>query len=71
MRAVAMASEPPLVLSAALDGWKPPGGYESCHQWAVDNRAALEAYAQGIELHGTAAEQLERFVLHPAVPPAL
>jgi hypothetical protein len=70
MRAVAVAPAAPPVLGTASDGWKPPGGYVSCNQWALDNRAALEAYAQSIELHGTAAEQLERFLLHPSEPPA-
>ncbi len=66
MRAVALARETPPVFGAASDGWKPPGGYDNCSQWALDNRAALEAYAQGIEQHGTAAEQLERFLSDPS-----
>jgi len=62
MRAVAVAREVPPVFGVALDGWKPPGGYEGCSQWALDNRAALEDYAQGIERNGTAADQLQRFL---------
>ena len=65
MRAVSMATEVQAVSGAASDGWKPPGGYDSCSQWALDNRAALETYAQGIEQHGTAADQLERFLSSP------
>jgi hypothetical protein len=62
MRAVAMVPELPAVIGAASDGWTPPGGYEHVNQWALDNRAALEFYAQSIEQHGTAAEQMERFL---------
>jgi len=65
-RVAAMAREVPLALGAAPDGWKPPGGYESCSPWALDNRAALDACAQGIEEHGTAADQLQRFLSDPS-----
>jgi hypothetical protein len=50
----------------ARDGWVPPGNYDSCTQWALDNRDALEEYASQNEEEGTAAEQLERFLAeHP------
>lgn len=50
----------------ASDGWLPPGGYDGCTQWALDNREALEQYAQQVEEKGTAAEQLQRFLAeHP------
>jgi hypothetical protein len=68
MRAVAMAPEVPVSVGAASDGWQPPGGYGGCTQWALDNRAALEAYAQGIEQNGTAADQLQRFLAEPPAP---
>lgn len=68
MRAVATVIEVPPPIGVASDGWQPPGGYDACTQWALDNRAALEAYAQGIELNGTAAEQLQRFLSDPAAP---
>lgn len=44
------------------DGWMPPGGYQNCTKWALDNRTALESHARQIEQAGTAAEQLERFL---------
>ncbi len=48
------------------DGWVPPGGYDGCTKWALDNRDALEHYARQIEEAGTAAEELERFLAeHP------
>jgi hypothetical protein len=47
---------------AAADGWRPPGGYSEANLWAVENRAALEQYAERNEREGTAAEQLERFL---------
>lgn len=50
----------------APDGWVPPGGYDGCTKWALDNRDALEHYARQIEEAGTAAEQLRRFLTeHP------
>lgn len=53
----------------AADSWLPPGGYEHCTQWALDNREALEQYARHIEQEGTAAEQLQRFLTeHPDAP---
>jgi hypothetical protein len=52
---------------AAPDAWLPPGGYDACNAWALENRLALEAYAQRIEQDGTAAEQLQAFL---AAPPA-
>jgi hypothetical protein len=66
VRVAAMTREVPLEWGSAPDGCKPPGGYESCSQWAWDNRDALETYAQGIEQHGTAADQLQRFLADPA-----
>lgn len=48
------------------DGWMPPGGYDICPRWALDNRAALANYARLIEEEGTAAEQLQRYLAdHP------
>ena len=47
----------------SADGWLPPGGYAHCSQWALDNRAALEAYAQRVADQGTAAEQLDAFLM--------
>lgn len=36
------------------------------NQWAVENRAALEAYARRIARDGTAAEQLQQYLAeHP------
>lgn len=62
MKAVpqARASQPQAVIVA--DGWLPPGGYGQCTQWALDNRVALEAYAQRVAQDGTAAEQLQRYL---------
>ena len=51
------------------DGWIPPGGYDVCNQWALDNREALEQYARQIEEEGTAAEQLQRYIAElPGMP---
>jgi hypothetical protein len=61
MRAVAMARPAAAVVMTSPDGWVPPRGYAQCTQWALDNRAALEAYAARIERDGTAAEQLRQF----------
>lgn len=48
------------------DGWVPPGGYDGCTQWALDNRDALEHYARQVEEEGTAAEQLHHYLAeHP------
>jgi hypothetical protein len=48
------------------DAWRPPGGYDGYDLWALENRVALEQYAQRNEKEGTAAEQLERFLAeHP------
>ena len=46
----------------APDHWVPPGGYTSCNTWALDNRQALEAYAERIAQDGTAAEQWQAFL---------
>lgn len=51
----------------APDAWLPPGGYDACNPWALENRLALEAYAQRIAQDGTAAEQLQAFVAAPPV----
>lgn len=53
----------------SADGWLPPGGYGHCNQWALDNRAALDAYARRISEQGTAAEQLHAYLV--ANPDAL
>lgn len=44
------------------DGWVPPGGYDSCTAWALENRDAIEQHARDTEKHGTAAEQLQRYL---------
>jgi hypothetical protein len=62
MKVVASTADVPPQVGTASDGWLPPGGYDGVSQWALDNRAALEAYAQGIENNGTAAEQLQNFL---------
>ena len=49
-------------LEVTSDGWRPPGGYEESNLWALENRVALEHYAQRIEQDGTAAEQLQQFL---------
>ncbi len=59
---VAAASPLALQIVQAPDGWVPPGGYDGCTKWALDNRDALEHYARQIEEEGTAAEQLQRFL---------
>ena len=51
----------------APDAWLPPGGYDVCNAWALENRLALEAYAHRIEQDGTAAEQLQEFLAAPLV----
>ena len=51
----------------APDAWLPPGGYAACSAWALENRLALEAYAQCIEQDGTAAEQLQAYMADPTV----
>ena len=62
----ALDAPQPLRAVQAPDGWLPPGGYDGCSQWALDNREALEQYARQIEEEGTAAEQLQRFLAeHP------
>ena len=60
----AQPQSPQVIL--APDGWLPPGGYDGCTKWALENRQALEIYARQIEEEGTAAEQLQRFLVeHP------
>jgi hypothetical protein len=66
VRVVATAHPQAPQIVQAPDGWVPPGGYDGCTQWALDNRDALEHYARQIEEAGTAAEQLQRFLAeHP------
>lgn len=66
VRVVATAHPAPPQIVPAPDGWVPPGGYDGCTKWALDNRDALENYARQIEESGTAAEQLQRFLAeHP------
>ncbi len=61
----AASSQTPQAVPAP-DGWLPPGAYDTCTQWALDNRVALEQYAREVEEAGTAAEQLQRFLAeHP------
>lgn len=65
---VASAQAPSAHFAQAPDGWVPPGGYDGCTQWALDNRDALERYARQIEEEGTAAEQLQRYLAeHPEI----
>ncbi len=52
---------------ASPDAWVPPGGYDACNAWALENRQALEAYAQRIQQDGTAAQQLQDFLAAPPV----
>lgn len=64
----ALSDPQPLLIVQAPDGWVPPGGYDGCTRWALENREALENYARQIEKEGTAAEQLQRFLAeHPEV----
>ena len=66
VRVVPTAARPAAPLVAAPDGWVPPGGYDGCTQWALDNREALERHAARVEEAGTAAEQLQRYLAeHP------
>lgn len=66
VRVVATASPQGPEIVQAPDGWVPPGGYDGCTKWALDNRDALEHYARQIEDKGTAAEQLQRYLAeHP------
>jgi len=66
VRIVATAPPQAPQIVQAPDGWVPPGGYAGCTKWALDNRDALEHYARQIEEHGTASEQLQRFLAeHP------
>jgi hypothetical protein len=63
-----VATAPPIApqIVQAPDGWVPPGGYEGCTKWALENREALEHYARQVDADGTAAEQLQRYLAeHP------
>lgn len=62
VRVVATAHPAGPQIVQAPDGWVPPGGYDGCTRWALDNRAALERYALQIEEEGTAAGQLQRYL---------
>lgn len=62
VRVVASAQPQAPQIVQAPGGWVPPGGYDGCTQWALDNRDALEHYARQIEEVGTAAEQLQRYL---------
>ena len=58
--------EPEFRPVVVADSWLPPGGYEKCSQWALENTVALEVYAQHIAQYGTAAEQLQQYLAsHP------
>lgn len=46
----------------AADGWVPPGGYVACNAWALENKGALQSYAERVDRDGTAAEQLQAFL---------
>lgn len=66
VRVVSTAARPAAPRVEAPDGWVPPGGYDGCTQWALDNREALEQHAARVEDAGTAAEQLQRYLAaHP------
>jgi hypothetical protein len=62
VRVVATASAQAPQIVQAPDGWVPPGGYNGCTKWALENREALEHYASQNEDGGTAAAQLQRFL---------
>lgn len=62
VRVVATASPQAPAIVQAPDGWVPPGNYDGCTQWALDNREALEQYSRQVDQEGTAAEQLQRFL---------
>jgi hypothetical protein len=49
----------------APGAWLPPGGYSACNAWALENKQALEVYAQRVEAQGTAADQLQAFLAAP------
>lgn len=62
----ALSNSQQMPMVTAPDGWVPPGNYDGCTQWALENREALEEYARQNEEEGTAAEQLQRFLAaHP------
>ena len=61
VRMVATTQPMPAAVQSA-NGWLPPWGYDGCTQWTLDNRLALEQYASEVETHGTAAEQLQRYL---------
>ena len=62
MQAVPLSRSAEFQPGKPADGWLPPGGYQATSQWALDNRQALEAYAERIANQGTAAEQLQAFL---------
>lgn len=66
VRVVATANPRGPEIVRAADGWVPPGGYDGCTKWALDNRDAIERHARQTEDEGTAAEQLRRYLAeHP------
>ena len=62
MKAVPQTRAPQLQVVQPADGWVPPGGYDRCTQWALENREALEVYAGQVAAEGTAAEQLQHYL---------
>ncbi len=62
MRVVAATAKTAVAPAPAGEGWLPPGGYASASAWALENRQALEEYAARIAEHGTAAEQMQRYL---------
>ena len=71
VRVVPAPLTPSITPVSAPDGWVPPGGYDACNQWALDNRSALVDYAARIERDGTAAEQLQRYLAALQVTPGV
>ncbi len=63
MKAVPANRVPEARPVVTADGWLPPGGYEQCSQWALENSAAFEAYTQRIAQVGTATEQLQQYLV--------
>lgn len=62
MKLVAAAAKTARVDAAPAESWLPPGGYLQANAWALENRQALEHYAAQIEAHGTAAEELQKYL---------
>lgn len=68
MRVVPARPAPADVDVPSPDGWLPPGGYAGCNAWAMENKAALLAYAERVDRDGTAAEQLQAYLDMPPSP---